>query len=95
MQTQQIDRIEVFEPAATCDVRGGTFTYTNKDGQSCTADFYVRVCPTHETKYQSDPVAKALRVDAYNEQYIDACDNLMTSGCTNVVYKEASPSEFF
>lgn len=97
MQAQSVeivDRIEVFEPPATCDVHGGTFSFTNKQGRSCVAEFYVRTC-TNNTPDHEDPQVSALRVDAYNQQYTDACNGLMASGCTDIAYKETSPSEFF
>jgi hypothetical protein len=86
-----VTRLEVPEPAATVDVKDGTFTYTSKDGQEVTADFYVRTCADDPT----NPQACSKRQDDLNEQFADAWDGLRLAGNQQIHFKALYPDPFF
>jgi len=81
-----IDRLEYTEPVPTCDVKVGTFYWTDRSGEKFDADFYVRTC---------DDSDQEKRVEDYNEQYTDEYCRLINEGYTNVVFIEATPNPIF
>jgi hypothetical protein len=74
------------------DTLAGVFTFT-RDGKEETANFLVRCEPRPSI---TDPYFAEImdrRVDAYNLQYMEACNTLRD--CTNVHFAETKPDPFF
>jgi hypothetical protein len=84
-------KLETPEPAATVDVKDGTFTFTTKDGQEAMADFYVRTCADDPTS----AVVQSKRQDDLNEQFSDAWESLRIAGNENIHFKTLYPDPFF
>jgi hypothetical protein len=78
-----LDRLEYTEPVPTCELKVGTFYWTDR---TCDADFYVHTCDSSD---------QAKQVSDYNEQYTDEYFRLITEGNTEIVFVPVSPSPIF
>jgi hypothetical protein len=78
--------LEFVEPVEVCEIKAGTFYWTDPQGEQVEAEFYVKTC---------DESDNAKQVDDYNEQYTDEFTKLIQDGCTNIRFVEVTPSPFF
>jgi hypothetical protein len=81
-----LDRLEYIEPVPTCDIKVGTFYWTDPTGEKCDAEFYVRTCDSSDQDKQ---------VSDYNEQYTDEYCRLITEGNSGVVFIPDTPNPIF
>lgn len=68
------------EPAETCEIHIGTFSYTLA-GEQIVAEFYLKTCQEGREHQFSD----------YNEQLTDEWESLLLQCASNIRYEELAP----
>lgn len=86
---KHFDHLDYIEPSTSCEVKVGTFTFTNPQGEECVAEFYIHTC------IDDSPAGEDKRVDDYNQQFTDEWTKLYQDGCSNITYREVTPSPIF
>lgn len=75
-------KLEYAEPAATCEIKVGTFIY-NDGKQDVTADFFITTC---------DDSNHDKRMEDYNDQFSDEWNRLSgEDDYSNIRYEEVAP----